>query len=112
MNIGFQDGFHLDDFSSAGEANLASRLRVLRLLDENAIGVLQQRAFEKQERTVFFEGMYQDYVTALKRVTRNTPLRFLGQLTVKNDSSQFLQFFLPLFGSSQESINLGICLAH
>src|SRR5215471_21824950 len=44
----------------------------------------------------------------LKRVTRTTPLQFFGQLTVKNDHSQFLKFFLPLFGFPEKSINFGI----
>ena len=40
MNIGFQDGFHLNYFSNIGEPNLARRLHILRLLDQNAIGIL------------------------------------------------------------------------
>jgi hypothetical protein len=33
-----------------GEPDLVRRLHIFRLLDEDPFGVLQQRAFEKQER--------------------------------------------------------------
>jgi hypothetical protein len=56
--------------------------------------------------------MYQDDVTFLKRVTRTTPLQLFGQPAVKQDRSQFLQFFLPLFGFIEVPINLGIHAIH
>ena len=55
--------------------------------------------------------MYQDDVSFLKRVTRATPPQFFGQPTAKNDRSQLLKFFLPLFGFSEKEINLGILFA-
>ncbi len=39
-NIGFQDGFQLDYFLNIGEPNLARCLYILRLLDENPMGIL------------------------------------------------------------------------
>src|SRR5262249_27232938 len=56
--------------------------------------------------------MYQDYVLVLKRVTRNAPLQFFGQPTVKNNHSQFLKFFLPLLSSTEKGINLLIHSVH
>jgi hypothetical protein len=56
--------------------------------------------------------MDQKDVAVLERVTRNTPFQFFGQVAVKNDLSQFLHFFLPLFGISKKEINLGICFIH
>jgi hypothetical protein len=38
--IGFHDGFPLNYFSNIGEADLARRLHVLRLLNENALGII------------------------------------------------------------------------
>ena len=39
MNIGFQDGFHLNYFSNIGEPDLARRLNILRLLDKDTVGI-------------------------------------------------------------------------
>ena len=52
--------------------------------------------------------MDQNDVAFLKRVTRNTPLQFFGQRTVKNDRSQFLKFFLPLLGFIKKKSTLGL----
>src|SRR5438067_4681380 len=108
MAVGFQDGFQLNDLLNIGEPDDAHRLRILRLLDENTPGILQQDTFDKTKHTGFFESTDEKDVPSLKGVTRNTPLHFFGQPTVKNDPSQFLQFFLPLFGFSYISVNLGI----
>src|SRR5262245_28253110 len=56
--------------------------------------------------------MYQNYVIFLKRVTRFTPLQFLGQSTVKTDHSQFLKFAAPLFGFLEKYIVLRIHFIH
>ncbi len=40
INIGFQDGFHGNYFSHIGEPNLAPRLYVLRLFDQNTMGIM------------------------------------------------------------------------
>src|SRR5262245_55047857 len=56
--------------------------------------------------------MYQNYVTCLILVTRLTPFQFLGQPGIKTDRSQLLEFFTPLFGFPQKSINPGIHFIH
>ena len=54
------------------------------------------------------------FVTHLLRqlMTQNglsrTPLQFFGEMRGKNDHSQFLKFFLPLFGFTKKYINLRI----
>ena len=58
MNIGSQDGFHLNYFPNIGEPDLARRLHILSLLDQNSLGIIQQGTFNKQKRTVFFKAMY------------------------------------------------------
>ena len=111
VDIGFQNGFQLNYFLNIGEPNLAGRLHVLSLLDQNTAGILQQDALKKQKRAVVFESMKQDDVASLKRVTRATPPQFFGQPTAENDRPQLLKFFLALFGFSEKEINFGICSA-
>jgi hypothetical protein len=53
--------------------------------------------------------LYDNDVAFLERVTRFAPLQFFGQPTVKNDRSQFLEFFPPLFGFSYAS-TLGLIM--
>src|SRR5215472_13926063 len=55
--------------------------------------------------------MHENDVAFLKSVTRATPPQFLGQPTAKNDRSQLLTLFLPLFGFREKEINFGICSA-
>src|SRR3974390_1698027 len=52
--------------------------------------------------------MDENDVAFLKRVTRFTPPQFFLQPAVENDLSQFLKFFLPLFGFAEKEIDLGI----
>jgi hypothetical protein len=89
---------HRTDFSDVGKPNLTRGLHVFGLLNENALGILQQGTFEEEERAVFLKSVYQNYVTFLIRVTRFTPLEFLGQSTIKTEHSQFLKFVAPFFG--------------
>ena len=57
MNISLQDGFHCADVLKTGEPDLSRRLHILRLLDQNALGIFQQGTFEKQNRAVFLKTM-------------------------------------------------------
>jgi hypothetical protein len=81
-------------------------------LNQNAFWILEQRAFDKQQRAVLFESMYQNDVSFLKRVTRTTPLQLLRQVTLKHDLSQLLIFLLPLAGLLEKPINLRIRPVH
>jgi hypothetical protein len=47
IDVGFQEGFHLNDLLKIGEPNHPHRLRILRLLDQNTFGILQQGAFDR-----------------------------------------------------------------
>ncbi len=108
VDIGFQDGFLPDDFANTGEPNLTPGLHILRLLDQNALGIFQQRAFEKQQRTVLLKSVDNNDVFLVNRVTGLTPFQFFGQPAVENDRPQLLKLFVPFFGFLENSINLGI----
>jgi hypothetical protein len=105
---GFEHRFHLDDFSKIGEPNLTCGLHVLRLLDENTFGILQQSAIEKQKRTIFLKPMNNNDIPAFMRVARLAPLQLFGQLTLENDPSQLPYFVFSLLCLLKIKINLWI----
>jgi hypothetical protein len=62
--------FQLKYFSNIGDANLARRPHILRLLDENSLGITEQGPFEKQKRTVFchrLELCFKGFPTSILR---------------------------------------------
>jgi hypothetical protein len=83
-------------------------LYIFGLLYQNIVGVFDQGAFEKQEGTVFFEGMYQDDIFILQGVTRAAPFQFFMQLTVERDEPQLLYLCLPLCSFSEVKINFRV----
>jgi hypothetical protein len=70
---------------------------MLRLLDQDAFGVAQERALEEQQRTVFLEAMYQNNIASLVTVTGTTPFQVFIQLAFEDDLPELLKFFLPFF---------------
>ena len=109
MNIGFQEWFHPDYFPDMGKPDLTGGLRILPGFFKHPLGILQQGALAKHQRTIFFESLDDKYVAVLKRVARFPPLQFFGQPAAKDDPSQFLRFFLPVFGLAYKCINEGFC---
>ena len=55
--------------------------------------------------------MYYYDVLSLKRITGMAPLQLFGEAAVKNDRSQLLKFFLPVFGFIEKELNLGLPVA-
>ena len=98
IDLGFHDRFDLEDFADSGKANPATRLRILRLPNQNPGGVFSQGALEKQYRTVIDKCMQQQVILVLKRVTRNAPFQFPGKPEVETDRSQLPHVLFPLFG--------------
>lgn len=87
-DVRLQDGFHVGYLLNAGEADLASRLGIFCLRDEDVLRILQQRSFEEQECTVRIESMDQDDVAVADGVAGLAPLQLFRQATVQNDRPQ------------------------
>jgi hypothetical protein len=107
-DIFFQNAFHGIDLPNIGEANLAGRLDVFRLPEQDPMGVVQQGAFKEQKRAVFFKSVDQNDILILKGVAGNAPLQFFGQRAVKKNAPQLFKFFLPFLRLLQKRINLRI----
>ena len=63
-----------------------------------------------QKSNIVLIHVFKEYCALLffKGITGNSPLQFFAEPTIKNDHSQLLQFFLPLFGFTKIKINLRI----
>ncbi len=92
-------GFGLLGFGKMQKVRpLPPRLRMLRLRDQNALGILQQRALDKQKRTVCLECVNQYDVAFLKRIAGDAPLELLFEPAAEDYGSEQLQFFPPFYG--------------
>jgi len=95
-------------FRSSRAPDLTRGLHVLRLLDQNALIVLEQSAFEEQQRTILLERVDQHDVAAALGVARAAPFQFLGRATAESDGSEFPERVLPLLVLGEVPIDLGV----
>ncbi len=92
----------------AREPDLPGRLHVLGLLNEDALGVLEQRALVKQDGAVLLEAVDERDVLAVERVARLAPLQIFGQPAVEEDLAELLELRAPLVLPLQKRIHLGV----
>ena len=85
MDIVLQQGLLCHDLLHAGEADLARRLHVLCLRDQDTLLILEQGAFDEQQRTVFLKAMHENDVLSLECITRDAPLQLFRQWALQED---------------------------
>ncbi len=81
---------------------------MLGLLDEQALGILHQRALDEEQRAVVLEAVDYDHVLAAQRVAWLTPLQLLGKAASKDDLPELPEFLLPPLLPVHEIVNLWI----
>ena len=102
-------GFGLLGFGKMQKVRpLPPRLRMLRLRDQNALGILQQRALDKQKRTVCLECVNQYDVAFIKRIAGDAPLELLFEPAAEDYGSEQLQFFPPFYGFFNIRVDEGV----
>jgi hypothetical protein len=101
-NIGLHHG--LCNLSLTGELQAHCRLCVLSLTAEQAVGVMEQGAFEEHEGAVRFEGLDDGHVRPLERVAGLAPLKVFVEPAIQEDRPQLLDLSAPRFGAAQECI--------
>ncbi len=95
-HVGLHRLLELGHLLDAREPDLPGRLHVLGLLNEDAFGVLEQRALVKQDGAVLLEAVDERDVLAVERVARLTPLQVFGQPAVEQDLAELLELSAPL----------------
>ena len=71
------DGLHFRiDVRQTDESDLPGGLHILRLLNKDAIGVLEQGTFHEEQSAVVLEAMDQDDVSSIDVVAGLAPLQF------------------------------------
>ena len=107
-HVGLDRLLELGHLLDAREPDLPGRLHVLGLLNEDAFGVLEQRALVKQDGAILLEAVDERDVLAVESVARLAPLQVFGQPALKEDLAELLELRAPLVLLLQKRIHLGV----
>jgi hypothetical protein len=94
-------------FGKVREADLAPGLYLVRLRDEDAVRIFQERAVDEKDRAVFLEAVDQRDVPPVKRIARLSPFEIFGQIEIEHDRPEFPELGLPCIAIGKKSVNIG-----